>query len=371
MIPPKNRITSSHILISRTDNIGDVVLTLPLVACLKQINPGVKISFLCRAYAAPLARLCDDIDNVVEVESVEHDLRQFLRHSDIDTVILAQPNRELAVAAFFERIQHRVGNARQKLYQLLYCNRRVRFSKGTSDHHESQINFEFLRPYGETRIPPLDEIPGLFHFTVAENEQITQMLQPHGFNLILHLKSNGHGREWPHEHFLALANSLRQYPDIHIWLTGSAGEGDWIKTNATKLLQLPNVTSVCGQFSVQQLMAFIKQADGLIASGTGPLHMSAAIGQRTLGLFPQTRPMHAGRWAAVGRRASNLNSEQVNCNDCTNKNRGDTCDCMWAIKPQQVSAVVQQWQAEERMIQGEEASLNQTANLRPALRCVG
>ena len=63
-------IHSSHILICRTDNIGDVVLTLPIAARLKQMLPGVRISFLCRAYAASVVRFCKDVDQVFEVESV-------------------------------------------------------------------------------------------------------------------------------------------------------------------------------------------------------------------------------------------------------------------------------------------------------------
>eukprot|EP01037_Dinobryon_pediforme_P024701 gene24701-26582_t len=280
-------ITSKHILISRQDNIGDVILTLPMAAQLKQLNPGVKITMLCRAYAAEVVRYCDDIDDVVEIESIQADLVGYLKQSDIDTVILAQPDRALAKAAFRAGIRHRVGNARQKLYQLLFCNRRVRFSKGLSESHESQINFEFLRPYGVKTIPDLSQIPSLYHFSIPTDAASSVL-------------------EWPISSYLALAQELGKQSHVHIWLTGSAKEGEWLQENAVQLLALPNVSNICGKQSLAQLTSFIHQADGLIASGTGPMHLSAAIGQRTLGLFPPTRPMHPGRWAAIGRRASNL-----------------------------------------------------------------
>jgi hypothetical protein len=125
-----------------------------------------------------VVRYCDDIDEVVEEENVADDLVGFLRGSDIDTVILAQPNRELAKAAFFARVKHRIGNARQKVYQLIYCNDRVRFSKGLSENHESQINFEFLRPYGDDHIPTREEIPDLYHFSIPHDEQIAAGFAP-------------------------------------------------------------------------------------------------------------------------------------------------------------------------------------------------
>ncbi len=39
----------SRILICRTDNIGDVVLTLPLAGFLKGAIPGVQVDMVCRA----------------------------------------------------------------------------------------------------------------------------------------------------------------------------------------------------------------------------------------------------------------------------------------------------------------------------------
>lgn len=339
-------IKSLHILICRTDNIGDVVLTLPICAWLKQKFPTVKISFLCRAYAAAVVRRNASVDAVIELESVADNLVAFFAQSGIDTVIFAQPDQRLAIAAFKAGITHRIGNARQKMHQLLFCNRRVRFSKRISDLHESQFNFEFLRPFGLKKIPELPEIAALYRFSQRSDEQIRQLLQPYPFNLIIHMKSNGHGREWPAEHFHALAMQLGHDPDIHLWVTGSALEGEWIENHAAELLRLPNVSNVCGTLSLDQLTTFIQMADGLIASGTGPLHMAAALGQRTLGLFPPTRPMHPGRWAPVGRRAQAL-CMPTGCTGCAQK-QIVSCDCMTNISPGAVAEIVLQWAQEAR-----------------------
>jgi len=337
-------LTSKHILICRNDNIGDVILTLPITAWLKQRFPEVKISFMCRAYAASAVRDCATVDSVVEVESLADDPVSYFRRSGIDTVIFAQPDKRLAIAAYKARIPNRIGNARQKVYQLLFCNQRVRFSKRTSLLHEAQINFEFLRPYGLASIPDLNAISRMYSFRQREDEQIRKLLQPHRFNLIIHTKSNGHGREWPTGHFLALAQRLQRHPDIHLWTTGSAAEGEWLEQHADELLRMPNVTNVCGKFTLGQLSVFIRSADGLIASGTGPLHLSAALGQRTLGLFPPTRPMHPGRWAPVGPRAQIL-CMPTGCSGCREK-QTITCACMENIAPEAVEAVVLQWSGE-------------------------
>jgi ADP-heptose:LPS heptosyltransferase len=339
-------IRSSHVLICRTDNIGDVALTLPITTWLKQQFPHIKISFLCRAYAADFVRQCSTVDEVVEVENFSLDPRSYFSAANVDTIIFAQPDQELAIAAFKARIPNRIGNARQKLYQLIFCNRRVRFSKSTSLLHETQFNFEFLKPFGLDKIPELDEIKNLYRFKTPRDTPVTVPFQRQAFNLIIHTKSNGHGREWPIEHYTELARLLTGNEQIRLWLTGSADEGHWLKLNAPDLLQLPNVSDVCGQFTLGQLTSFINGADGLIASGTGPLHMAAALGQRTLGLFPPTRPMHPGRWAPIGVRAQFLCVPE-SCEGCREK-QTITCDCLRNISPDTVAEIILAWYEEAR-----------------------
>ncbi|WDZ95091.1 glycosyltransferase family 9 protein [Herbaspirillum sp. WKF16] len=340
-------LESSHILICRTDNIGDVVLTLPMVQRLRELVPGARITLLCRAYAMDIARLSCAVDDVVALEEIGDDPVAHLRRLAVDTIIFAQPDKKLALAAFRAGIPNRVGNARQKLYLMLFCNRRVRFSKRTSQDHEAQINFEFLRPFGCNTIPTREEISGYQHFLLpAPSADMMQLLDADHFHVIFHPCSNGHGREWPIGHFTELARRLGDHGGIKIWLTGSPGEGEWLRANAPELLAQAHVNDVCGRFSLAELAIFIDAADALIASGTGPLHLSGALDQRTIGLFPPTRPMHPGRWAALGRRSINLTSPEENCAHC-DSNAGRTCACMAAITPERVGAIVEQWHKED------------------------
>ena len=54
-----------------------------------------------------------------------------------------------------------------------------------------------------------------------------------------------------------------------------------------------------------------------MASGTGPLHVAAASGINTLGLFPSVRPIHPERWAPLGKKAGYLESQTDNLDGIT------------------------------------------------------
>jgi ADP-heptose:LPS heptosyltransferase len=331
-------LEKSHILISRTDNIGDVVLTLPIAGYLKQRYPGIRIGFLCRAYAAPLVRHCASIDYVIELEKLT-DPAFWFALSGVDTVIFSKPDKRLAKAAKKAGVPNRVGTS-HRWYHWLYCNRLARFSRFNSQMHEAQLNFKLLKPLGIDFSPELNEIPALYRLHVPDRCELQHELIHNKFNLIIHPKSNGNGREWPIAHYTELARLLAGQETLRIWITGSESEGQWLDRHATELLQMPNVRSVCGKFGLGELAAFIKAADGLVASGTGPMHVSAALGKPTLGLFPPLRPIDPGRWGTLGYKAQVLCGTKAcaRCKDAAN------CACMRSITPEQVADVVLHWQ---------------------------
>ena len=343
-----------HVLICRTDNLGDVVLTLPLAGYLRQLFPALKIGFLCRRYAAAVVAQSAAIDYVVERETLDgslDDAAQWMRTARIDTIIFAKPDRRLGAAAKKAGIAQRVGTS-HRWFHWMYCNRLAHFSRVKSALHEAQLNFALLQPLGIDSIPPVSAIAPLYRMQTPDaampspsDASTAARFDPGRFNLILHPKSNGNGREWPVDHFAALAELLAAEPTILLWITGSEAEGAWLATHAPALLQQPNVRNLCGSLSLAQLSARIGAADGLIASGTGPVHIAAAMGQRTLGLYPPLKPIHPGRWAPIGLRAQTL-SRPGSCNGCANP---ADCACMRNITPHEVAQIVFGWQAEARM----------------------
>ena len=326
-----------RVLICRTDNIGDVVLTLPLAGYLKQILPAVQVDFLVRAYAAPVVRQCRFVDQVLAIEE-QDDAQRMFAEGGYDTVIFAFPNRRLAQAARRAKVPYRVGTS-HRLHHWLSCNRLAHFSRARSALHEAQLNFELLRPLGINHIPALDEIAALYGMTAPRLPEVDALRAQAAFNVILHPKSNGNGREWPLEHYTELAHRLQGEAGTCLWVTGSAAEGELLAREAPGLFAMPHVRNLCGRFDLAGLCALIGVADGLIASGTGPLHMAAALGRPTLGLFPPIKPIDPARWGALGVQARSL-CAPVRCASCSG---AQECTCMRAIEPVAVAEIVQRW----------------------------
>ena len=328
----------ARVLICRTDNIGDVVLTLPLAGYFKQLNPNVQVDFLVRGYAAPVVRQCRFVDHVLTIEEQDDPQRMFADGA-YDTVIFAFPNRRLATAARRAGVANRVGTS-HRLFHLVTCNRLAHFSRVRSPLHEAQLNFELLKPLGIVHRPSLDAIPAWYGLAAPRLPEADALAAQAPFNLILHPKSNGNGREWPLARYEELARLLQGEPGVRLWLTGSPAEGELLEREAPVLLAMPNVRNLCGRFDLAGLMALMGVADGLVASGTGPLHMAAALGRPVLGLFPPIKPIDPARWGALGVQASSLCAPEA-CTTCT----GAACACMAAISAGQVAAAILDWRA--------------------------
>jgi heptosyltransferase-3 len=84
-----------------------------------------------------------------------------------------------------------------------------------------------------------------------------------------------------------------------------------------------------------EFISFIAACNGLVASGTGPLHIAAALGKYAYGIFPPIRPIHPGRWAPLGKGARVFVENKI-CSDCR-KDPGN-CVCIAAITPVQILA---------------------------------
>lgn len=332
-----------HILISRTDNIGDVILTLPLAGILKQQFPEIKVSFLGREYVRSIAEHCEYVDGFFSWDSLTHlsedDLAKHFKNQHIDVVIHAFPNRAVATAMQKAKIKYRIGTTR-RWYHWLTCNQRVSFSRAKSTLHEAQLNTRLLAPFHFSVDDSLSFLSEKIGLKCDEplSPQLQSFLHPEKFNLIVHPFTNGNTREWPVSHFNAL---IRRMPadKVNVIVTGSKKEADMIEQRMCS--QLKGITNAAGRCSLRELIQLIAHADGLVANSTGPLHMAAGLNIHALGLFPMAQGMSPARWMPLGKKAEVLTADpQCRAPACREKN---DCICMESITVDAVASVILGW----------------------------
>lgn len=322
------------ILLSRTDGIGDVILTLPLACILKKEYPQCKIIFLGKTYTQQVVKCCSCVDSFMNWDILssldqENQIRE-LSQREIDIFIHVFAQKEIARLAYKANIPVRIGSS-HRLYNFLYCNVRCNFSRLHSPLHEAQLNLKLAYALLHKPNYSLEEITNSLSF-VAPNiaTPADKLLSAEKTNIILHPKSNKSAREWGEKNFNTLIDLLPE-DKYNIFITGTKAEGDQIRESIINANQT-KVHDLTGLFSLEEMIAFISKTDCLVACSTGVLHIAAVLNKKAIGLYPPMRPMYPKRWAPIGTRVKVL-CKNKRCKACKHSTH---CQCIESISPQEV-----------------------------------
>ena len=172
-----------HLLLARTDRIGDVVLTTAAFGPLRQRYPEARLSILVRPEIAPLLAEDSRIEPVpcppgpgpkgFHWGRFRHWLGR-LRADRPDAAVFLHPDNDLQLAAAFAGVPRRIGYRRQ----LGRCglNETIPYRRHLGHRHEAACNFDLLERAG---CPDPDEIlPALFLPEKREPERTDRTRRP-------------------------------------------------------------------------------------------------------------------------------------------------------------------------------------------------
>ena len=289
----------SRVLIARTDAIGDLVVTLPLVRALKDRFPNVEVDLLVRNYAAPVARQAQGVHRVIEwspamADDPKRTGMEAMRQGRYDVVVHAFPDSAVMRAAARAGIPTRIASGR-RWAGIRYATTRYWDSRKASGGHEAWHGLRLLLPLGVDSDETFRKQTSL-NAPVVQGPVFPITAQMDAPPILLHPGSNGSAGNWPPERFAALAVRLAEMGHT-VGLTGTKEE----RTSfGPHLSHHPRVVDLFGQLDLQELMALQAQSALVVASSTGPLHTAAALGTPCLGLYGKHAPEWPRRWAPLG-----------------------------------------------------------------------
>ena len=303
--------TIKRIVISRTDSIGDVALTLPLAGILKEQYPEIKVIFLGQGYTEPIIRCCAYVDEIWKWDEIEKNPNktEWLKEQKVDAFIHVFPRKEIAKWVKKAKVKNRIGTS-HRLFHFLTCNKRVNFTRKNSDLHEAQLNTKLLLPIvgysAELSLDKLYELAG-FSSPKPTDNPVYDLLNKEKIDVILHAKSQGSAIEWGVENFIELAKALPAN-QFNIFFTGTEKEGKLFRERIPSGNHIHDLT---GKMTLSELITFICKADALVAASTGPLHIAGLLDKLTVGLFAPQKPIHPGRWRPLGNKVEILEAKKI------------------------------------------------------------
>jgi len=335
-------LTEAHfnrILIVRTDRLGDVILTLPLLPVVRKRYPDAYIGILLKMYTGEIVTGNPYVNEIIWYDDGRERVPfaamvREIRRKKFDAVVVVSPTLRLALLMFLAGIPVRIATG-YRYYSFLF-NRRVYEHRKDARRHELEYNLRLLR---ELDCSPDGPPEFTIYMSEEDEESVRRMLlsraiQPEDELVILHPGSGGSAREWPVRSFAELAGMFEERRRSKIIVTGIPG--DEPKADAIVSGTRGAAVSMVGTLRVKQLAVLLRSADLLVANSTGPLHIAAAVGTPVVGLYPQITPMNATWWGPYGNRKRVLTpAKPEDCAECAPE-KGEECACMASISAGQV-----------------------------------
>lgn len=314
-----------RVLVVRTDRLGDVILSLPVVTALKETYPGIHVAMMLRPYTAELVESYPDVDEILLFEEPKNytslwrirEWARWLQKHQFDTVLFLHPRPLPALLSFLAKIPCRVGTA-FRAYSILF-NQKIYHHRKSGTRHELEFNLDLAEKIGAR----LEQVSFKIHIPEPARATATTFLADNGISpgekfAILHPGSGGSAKDWPLEKFVTLNDRLREKLGIKTVFTGGPAETDLLQ-QAVKLAKFkPRVWS--GEHGLKALGALIQQAGLFVSNSTGPLHLAVAVGTPVIGFYCPIIPCLPRRWGPYGQLDSVLTPPVEACQKCTGKN---------------------------------------------------
>lgn len=262
-----------RILFITATRLGDAVLSTGLLAHLIRHVPDARFTIVCGPVAAGLFQNLPGLERVIVMEKRKHDLHwlDLWKNCIGQKWDLAIDLRGSAITFFL--------NTRKRL--IMRGGRRP----GLRVAHLGQVLK--LSP------PPLPTV----WLNDADQTMADQMLPVSGPLIALGPTANWTGKIWPTDRYLALwAAVSKTLPAARPVIFYGPGRQERMLAQPV-LEALPNAIDAGGHFSLTQVAAMLTRCCLYIGNDSGLMHLAAASGTPTLGLFG---PSRASEYAPSG-----------------------------------------------------------------------
>jgi ADP-heptose:LPS heptosyltransferase len=243
-----------------------------------------------------------DVDGVlVDDGSDGHALSKRLARDNYDACVVTWATARTARIAQSAAIPVRVGQAR-RFYSFRFTDRvLVRSERGDVTSHWSEILLDFARAIGcDTQDRQYRFLP-----TPQDERDADQLGTGWGrFMLLNPCNAVASARPvWPVEGWASLARSLCDRFDVAVRISGAAADAPIAQAIADRAGRNGNIRSIAGETSVGAFGALARRAEAFVGITTGSMHVAAAAGCATVGVFPFQSDFPE-RWSPLGPRTA-------------------------------------------------------------------
>jgi len=324
-----------RILIVRTDRIGDVLLSTPVIKALRQKYPQAYISMMVAPYARDIVEGNPYLDEIIIYDKdIKHKswMRSLkfasrLKKKKFDLAIILHPTNRTHLMIFLAGIPKRLGYNRKFGF---LNNLAKAHMKQEGRRHEAEYNLDLLCDLGIT-----GNVQDLFMPIKPESEQwVKDLFTSHSIKetdklLAINPGANCPSKIWPASNFAQVAEILARRHNFKILVVSGPKDIPLANMIAHKIGD--KAINLSGKTSVSHLASILKRCILFISNDSGPVHIASSLGIPVISIFGRNQPgLSPRRWGPLGRLDKYLHKD-VGCIQCLAHNCKKEFACLRAI----------------------------------------
>jgi lipopolysaccharide heptosyltransferase II len=337
--PPEN------ILVVRTDRLGDLILSTPVITNLRKNFPQSRIAFLCRPYTKGVLENNPYLDEIIVYDKygihkgILSTLRfaWSLRKKKFDLAVILHPTNRFHLLTFFAAIPFRIG-WNHKLGFLL--TKRLDYQKHQGQKHERDYTLDILKALNLNIVTKQLYI----NSSSSADTRIQEMFKRYKIDRDTKLVALGIGssclsKRWPIERFLDIAGCLKKrFKKIKIFILADKTESDLARPFFEQ--SCPDYLDMVGKLDIPDLISLFKRVNLLLSNDCGLAHVCAGVNTPVIAIFGRNQPgLSPKRWKPLGPYSHYLHQD-TGCRDCLAHNCQKGFLCLKAVSVEDVLSLV-------------------------------
>jgi lipopolysaccharide heptosyltransferase II len=309
------RAKVKRILVITLSNVGDVILTTPVIATLVKEFPGARIDVMVGPRGKEVFEKDPRVFKLIiydkhlpisgkrrlqlKLKKLQYDLVVDLKNT-IFPLLIAPKYRTAAIQNFPAHIVHSMD---KHLYRL----------------HALGITEPVRQSY--------------LHITQEDVAFIDRLLKDEGIKepfVLMNPGAKSHLKRWTPEAFAAVADSLIGECKVDVAFIGLEEDSQIVAGVIQKMKN--KCHDIVGKTNLRQLAQLLKRSKLLITNDSAPLHLGCAVGTKVLALFGPTDPK---KYGPTGEFDAVMN-RKLHCSPCETAKCAYNYECMTSIDPDEV-----------------------------------
>ncbi len=292
-------------LIVRFSSIGDIILTTPVVRCLKNQVAEAEIHYLTKSRYAQIVTTNPYIDRVHVLNNNLRELVKDLKQEKFDYIIDLHKNiRTLFVKTSLNRESFSFNKLNLKKWLLVNFKWNILPEEHIVDRYMATLHMFAITNDGK----------GLDYFIPLSNEvDLAKFILKKPEKLIVIVVGGGHfTKQIPVEKITELINHLK----YTIVLIGGMIDSEKAKKIMSET-DKKNVFNLVGKLSLGESASLISQSDIIVTPDTGMMHIAAAFNRHIVSVWGNTVPEFGMYPYKPGSASKIVEIKGLNCRPCS------------------------------------------------------